>query len=553
MERAEPSQRKSLTLSPSGITWSLNAAAVQSELYKQPLEAKILDSSAVNSPADALNLLISDSLIQTIADCTNKKAKAVVGRTWLDTSVIELKAFFGLLIVSGVLSKRRTPDTWSYRKIQWQPVHSMALARNRFDAIRRFLRFDDFETRQQRVRFEVNGETVVDKVAAIREIVTRFQEACRKAYYPGKNITVDEQLLGFKGQCSFNQNIRGKPAGTGIKFYIACDPLTGYVFMFDVYSGKRGLKPEKNHAENVVMKLTSSLLPGHLITVDNFFTSFSLLAALKEKGHFLLGTLRANKREIPLKLKEGREKFSSIFLYRDDAVLISYISKTKKNVLLLSSEQISNISLPRRPRRTRTVFATRIAASVNANAIHLQPTANGPVSDFNDQFKPFAILHYNKTKNGVDMFDRLVRQYSCNMPTQRWPVKVFLNLLDMACSNAYTVFLIKSGQSKRTLPRETFLLELGKQLMKENVMQRLPNMDLIVKNEARFIFNLNEETLEEREHSTRKERKRCHLCPQKKTALKTSFCCELCSARVCSRHSSKIIKVVCCFCDKIKN
>lgn len=543
-------QERSLTVAPSGITWSLDSTIVNNNHYKQPLDANILASTPLHSLADAFHLLINDNFVEIIANCTNKKARAVVGQTWTDTTVVELKAFFGLLIVSGVLSKRRTPDTWSYRKIQWQPVHSIALSRNRFDVIRRFLRFDDFETRMERTRYEEDGEMVIDKVAPIRELISLFQTACKNCYYPGRNITVDEQLLGFKGQCSFNQNIRGKPAGTGIKFYIACDPMTGFVHMFDVYSGKRGSKPEKHHAEKVVLKLISTLKPGHLITVDNFFTSLSLLEALKQKGHALLGTLRANKREIPPKLKEGREKFSSIFLYKENAVLISYISKTKKNVLLLSSEQISEISFSRRPRRTRVLHAMQTAVSERTNVILFNRAANGPVADFDDQYKPFAILHYNKTKNGVDMFDRLVKQYTCNMPTRRWPVKVFLNLLDMACSNAYIAYLIKSGLTKRSFPRETFLTELGKELMKEYVLQRLPNMDIIVKNEARFIFSLDEEAVESLPSLTNKIRKRCNLCPEKKTALKTSFCCDSCLKRVCSRHSSKIIKVFCSFCKE---
>jgi len=50
--------------------------------------------------------------------------------------------------------------------------------------------------------------------------------------------------------------------------------------------------------------------------------------------------------------------------------------------------------------------------------------------------KPEIITHYNATKSGVDVLDKLVREYICMRSTRRWPLKLFLSLTDVACVNA---------------------------------------------------------------------------------------------------------------------
>jgi hypothetical protein len=61
------------------------------------------------------------------------------------------------------------------------------------------------------------------------------------------------------------------------------------------------------------------------------------------------------------------------------------------------------------------------------------------ISDENNTFKPDIILVYNKTKSGVDILDKSVREYTCRRCTKRWPLSLFLNYVDIA---AYNVFVI---------------------------------------------------------------------------------------------------------------
>lgn len=57
--------------------------------------------------------------------------------------------------------------------------------------------------------------------------------------------------------------------------------------------------------------------------------------------------------------------------------------------------------------------------------------------------KPEIILHYNRTKGGVDAVDFKCSNYSCSRRTRRWPMAVFYRILVMA---AFNLFIIHQSQ-----------------------------------------------------------------------------------------------------------
>ena len=63
---------------------------------------------------------------------------------------------------------------------------------SRFQQFLRFVRFDDTSTRQTRA--------ANDKLAPIRDVWEMFVQDLRKSYIPSPDITVDEQLMPFRGR-----------------------------------------------------------------------------------------------------------------------------------------------------------------------------------------------------------------------------------------------------------------------------------------------------------------------------------------------------------------
>ena len=60
---------------------------------------------------------------------------------WKPVTVIEMKKFFGLIFVTGIVRKLKLELYWSMRGIFQTPIFSQTMSRNRFQFIQRYLHF----------------------------------------------------------------------------------------------------------------------------------------------------------------------------------------------------------------------------------------------------------------------------------------------------------------------------------------------------------------------------------------------------------------------------
>lgn len=67
-----------------------------------------------------------------------------------------------------------------------------------------------------------------DKFAPVRGVWDMFQKNLTKYYHPGAFLTVDEQLVPFRGRCSFLQYMHSKPDKYSIKFVCICEASSSY-------------------------------------------------------------------------------------------------------------------------------------------------------------------------------------------------------------------------------------------------------------------------------------------------------------------------------------
>uniref|UniRef100_A0A669CUC4 PiggyBac transposable element-derived protein domain-containing protein n=1 Tax=Oreochromis niloticus TaxID=8128 RepID=A0A669CUC4_ORENI len=329
-------------------------------------------------------------------------------------------AFISILFVRAIMCPvGAIVDCWSESFLV--PLIKETMPRDRFISIMQHLRFDDRDTRAERVK--------TDKFAAISDIWTRFNENCAKSFTPGEHMTIDEQLFPTKVRCPFTQYIATKPDKFGIKFWMATDLDTKYVCSASPYLGKDPSRQKGERlAENVVMKLMEPFLDdGRNVTTDNFFTSLSLSHRLLQRKTTLLGMVNKVRRELPQLAKDTakREVFSTSVLRSGSVSLTIYAPKKTKTVCVLSS-------------------------------MHQDVT----IGDGRKR-KPNTITDYNHMKCGVDVLDQMARMYSVRSATRRWPVAVFYNMLDLAAVNAYILYKACTGWTGK---RRLFLRLLAQQL-----------------------------------------------------------------------------------------
>ena len=139
----------------------------------------------------------------------------------------------------------------------------------------------------------------------VRPILDVLKKTCQELYYPHKQVSIDESMIGTKCRLSFIQYMPKKPTKWGIKVWVCSDAHTGYVYTFDVYTGADHSSPKSVHGQayDVVTNLMTLLLgKGHTVYMDNFYSSPKLFQDLLDKSTLSTGTVRRNRKNFPKNL-----------------------------------------------------------------------------------------------------------------------------------------------------------------------------------------------------------------------------------------------------------
>lgn len=427
---------------------------------------------------------------------TESSDTPVRDRDYKPTSRSEIKAVFGALFLISVKRGNRADINEFFNKNgTGLTILRANFSERRFRLLLRSLRFDDITTRQER--------SISDKLAPIRNFHSAFVANCQSAYNVGESVTIDEMLVSFRGRCSFIQYMPQKPAKYGIKIYSMCDSQTFYTFNMIIYCGtqKPGPYETSNKPFDIVKTLTEPLKrTNRNVTTDNWFSSYPLAEYLSSVGLTFLGTLRKNKSEIPaIFVTENKNLVpgSYLFGYNDTSTLVSYVTKKKKVVLVLST-------------------------------LHDENEADDETG------KPVQVMDYNATKGGVDTVDLMCSRISTSRRTKRWPMIIFFRYLDIAGINSMRIY--QMNNCLETFVRRKYIFNLAIELMDENLRERakicsLPKDLSVFLNTYRGVDN--KKTSEEISN----KRCFCYICGSKKNNI-TRLKCITCDRSICQKHSS---------------
>lgn len=179
-----------------------------------------------------------------------------------------------------------------------------------------------------------------DRFAPIRSLWDTCIDRCGHMYVPGPNLTIVEQLLGFRGRCPFCMYIPGKSTKYRLKLALCNDSDSNYLLGVIPYLGRQEPPPQGNLSMGhyFTKELTRPYHQSHRnVTIDNWFTSVPLASDLISNcGITLVGTIRSDK-EIP-QMKEVKERIQgySCFLHTKNMTLVSYVATTMEKKLVLS-------------------------------------------------------------------------------------------------------------------------------------------------------------------------------------------------------------------------
>ena len=251
--------------------------------------------------------------------------------------------------------------------------------------------------------------------------------------------------------------------------------------------------PYRNLATDIVMKLCSVYFgTGRDIYVDRYFTSHGLVCNLLQQNLTLIGTIMANWREVPSQFKpaKGREIESTKALYNhsNKILLLSYVPKRNKNVLMMSSSH----------------------SSISITDCHKKST---------------VITDYNKHKEGVGTLDENCEEFSCLRKTNRWPMVVNYNLINVATNNAFIV-MRGSGKCDR---KTDFPKQVSFQLSQPHVSNRKLRAETKVLAKKIGFIDTASNTINRTVQDIKQGR--CYRCGKH-----TRLACLVCRRRVCPQH-----------------
>lgn len=466
------------------------------------------DGRNVTNIIEAWSLVINDEILEVLTRHTNEEiARKSVDRRneqsyAKETSFLEIKAFIGLLYISGALrnSNCNVEELWSLDF--GNGIFRATMSQQRFKFLASNLRFDDKNDRAER--------RATDKFAPIRQIWDIYIENCKRYYTPHEYCTIDEQLMSFRGHCPFRIYMASKPDKYGIKIVMLNDSRTFYMVNAIPYIGQVQCENNESVPTYYVRKLSEPIHhTNRNITMDSWFSSIPLANLLADQYHLTMtGTLRKNKREIPPSFLAKKEVGKSLFAFDDNKTLVSFSPKKNKNVLLIST-------------------------------LHHDDTVNQETQ------KPDMIHAYNSTKGGTDTFDQLCHSYTTARKTNRWPMRVFFGILDGSGINARILLTFAKPEIKQT--RRTFLKDLGKELVMPFLRKRLEQITLRRTLRQSIMQILNEPpppAPHPVDEGDVRRKVRCSFCDRNRDR-KTNMFCSICRKSFCMEHRANICK----FCE----
>ena len=253
------------------------------------------------------------------------RPKSIV-HNWKPTDASEMKAFIGLCILMGIISKPRISMYWSTDSFYHTPMFGQVMPRIRFQLLQRFLHFQD----NQDPTYDPNDPDR-DRLFKVR-IINMLKQNFNTVYYPPENLTIDESLVLFKERLLFKQYIKTKRSRFGIKMFELAT-TDGILLDFMIYQGNIEptlVQPPGDNwlqTEQIPLTMIDPYLDrGHTLTIDNWYTTPRLADYLLYHSTKVVGTIRPNRKQFPKDFPDGKnmQKATAVFKQSSNILAMKY-------------------------------------------------------------------------------------------------------------------------------------------------------------------------------------------------------------------------------------
>jgi len=420
--------------------------------FKLVTGVKNCSLSPESEPHEFFSLIFSQDLVQNLADWTNLRAKKKIDNakrrrdcriTWSKVTLDGMNAFIGCLLCMGIVRMPSCKMYWQ-QKTKLFSVAGMReiLSEQRFKDIYSCICF-------RNPSYDIEGGSKLSKIEPFK---TAIMTNSLLHYLPSENLSIDESMISFSGRSKFKVFMPSKPIKVGLKAYLLCESNTGYVLNYSLHTGEMTKSEENSITYRIVMSLLEGFEgDGYKVFTDRFYTSMQLMADLKALRIGACGTCQVNRlhmsEELIKKLKDLEDR--EILYLQGPRTLFLSAWKDSRTVLMLSNyhrddEEERERKLRKKDRTEDTAVDAKERVSI-----------------------PKSIIDYTANMGGVDNFDQKSSNYSIQLRSHRWYIKVFFHFLEVSILNSYVIYtkVCQTHNFKKTLSH----LEYRKRLIRSLV------------------------------------------------------------------------------------
>ena len=286
---------------------------------------------------------------------------------------------------------------------------------------------------------QVSNAVAVDRLHKIRPVLTHFRNRMLQLYYPSRELSLDESMMGWRGRLGFRQYIQGKRHKYGIKIYVLAES-TGLIYKLLVFSGKTEELANDMHTVAVVLHLMDGLLnAGHSLYMDNYYNSPLLAIRLLWNATYVTGTLR-HRKGLPTgftgkknKVKR-KERPLCLTTYHGNVMIGKWREKTRDVSFISTEHDCELVNIPRRRQWNPNVQPDE--GPVSAARLRKRKAAA------EDVYRPQAIAEYNEYMSGIDLADQMLSYYSPLRKTLAWYKKLFFHIMCIMMYNSFKLHRI---------------------------------------------------------------------------------------------------------------
>lgn len=485
-------------------------------VFTGPEHGPTREYSTDSDPVVFFDQLFTDELWELLVEETNRFARQNKTAKWTDTTKDELRCFVGFLYGTSINKISQIDDVWSSDWVVSNPAFAKFFNRDRFWAL-----FSNIHLANNELALP-KDHCDYDKIYKLRPMVNILKNSFQKNYNLGHNVSVDEAMVKGKGRNPLKQYLPNKPIKRGSKLWCIGCSCCAYLWDFNIYTGKSKKSSDLGLASRVVIDLCHPSLynRGHVVYIDNFFSSLSLCKQLETFGIYTAGTLRINRKGYPLCLKEKNLLKS---MKRGD-----YHTASADGITITIWKDTKDVS-----------FITNCHSSKGQETVSRKKKKGSRVIIS----APPVLKDYNNNMGAIDKNDQLKKTYAIDRKSRRWWLRIFFHLLDICRVNAYIIYQQcfvqwNSGPMDEDIPTMMTQKEFTSKLVKSlcgsfssrKALGRPPNAGASVALVAKhYSVNIVKRGI--------LKRGRCYECsvgPNKKyDRVETVYGCEKCVVRLC--------------------